>query len=646
MNVKKIMRIDKMEQEIIKYQKYDIFAGKIPINLHKFESISSYEGTCLTFIFYILMILFIFLNSPGDILWRLFPNVSQSYMNQDTTHEVNFGQGEFFFFFNVFNSKNEILKDESYIYTRLRIKTVFHDGKTNDSIKYFDINNCKKEDFANNTYVEDVKIQEKLIGNYYCPDFKDYTVSGSSLESYTNIGQVVIYPCYFNNTGERQCKKKEEIEEYIYENKLKLKIIYPVPIVKIMNISDPFYYKLNEDYFYLSNNLNNYRYINYGFDKIELITDKNIFVMDSEEKFEYEMNILNQDQRRIDDHDPRFFSLDFKSSFMLTTYKRVYLKLLDCLSTIGGFYPILFMVFEIFHSFFSQISILQYMMDKIFNINNPLNYTKRKKIDIDFSKLDQNEKKEKNKIPNGSSVWWKPRKKSLLDRSDMLFPQNKGLELRKFNIEDNEVPKTDKLANEFEVIDLRVKNQDIDDISENREIIDNSAAQSAKKEEEKDNNSVKEYYIQTLKNMRVKANITFETDFKAYFNWTKFFGYGKDTNSKKYKLKKLLDKIQEKVSDYFDYLNVIRCIDELTIIKSLIFEKHELPLISVMRIPTVDLGEDFDLEKFNIKFCNELEEKIKEEDMETGVEKLLTQEKNSTTAKRILKNLRDMSEGN
>lgn len=660
--MKKMIGIDKVEQEIKKYQKYDIFAGKIPINVHKIESISSYEGTCLTFVFYILMILYIFLNSPGDLVWRKLPSVSQSYMNQDVTHVVNFTDKEFFFYFNLFNGKNIKFDDDTYVYTKLRIKSYYHNETRETKNTYFDLHPCKEENLTR------LKPHERDVikGDYLCPNFKNFEIHGSSLENTTNLAQILVYPCYHdnldgNNRYKRKCKSQKEIESFIYNNMLKIKIMYPVPIVRTLNLDDPMSYKMKVDYFYLGNDLEKYRYVNYNFDKIELQTDTNLILSRTTSKFEYEMKSVSQDTRKTDSDDQRFFSIDLRSSFLLTTYKRVYLKLLDCLSIIGGFYPILFMLFEIFHSFFSQISILEFMIDKIFNINNPLDYKQKKKVQIDKIKLEQNNNNDKDKKnkPNGRASWWRGKTKSPLDRSDMLFGPSSSIELKNNfheneNIENNDkfIKKDNQIDDNNNVIDLRSKIHDFNDLSENRNIFSKKTDKNNKditesifkREKPEENVNIKDYYIQTLKNMRLKENIKFETEFKAYFNWTKIVGYGKNKDSKNYKLKKLLEKIQDKVEDYFDYLNVIRCIDELELIKSLIFDSHELPLISVMRIPIVDLGKDFDLDRFNLKSANHLEENIKDEDMQFGIEKLLSEGKNSSCSQKILRHLRNLDQ--
>ena len=119
-----------------KYQDQDIFAGKIPINLNKVESITSYEGMCLSFLFYIVMFFYIIFNSPGDIIWRRFPSVSQSNLNQHKTSNVDVASGDFFFFFNIFDKNNDVVDDDTHIYLKMRLNKItkkpvnyIHDGK-------------------------------------------------------------------------------------------------------------------------------------------------------------------------------------------------------------------------------------------------------------------------------------------------------------------------------------------------------------------------------------------------------------------------------------------------------------------------------------------------------------------------------------
>ena len=164
-------------------------------------------------------------------------------------------------------------------------------------------------------------------------------------------------------------------------------------------------------------------------------------------------------------------------------------------------------------------------------------------------KRSKNQKNQaKKKIPNEKSTWFKKEyRKSKLDMTDKLFPVgvSGNLEMKKFNIENNSIinDNDDKLNFESKIIDLRKGKSFDGEISEIRNILPEKIDNNGKKEldqiaKKDDNPDIKEYYIQTLKNMRVKANIKIETPFKAYFNWTKFFGYGKDTKSTNYKLKK------------------------------------------------------------------------------------------------------------
>jgi hypothetical protein len=157
----------------------------------------------------------------------------------------------------------------------------------------------------------------------------------------------------------------------------------------------------------------------------------------------------------------------------------------------------------------------------------------------------------------------------------------------------------------------------------------------------KENSNLKEFYTQSLLNMKIdnKMKLTFET--KIAFNYMKCFGFSKNKNSMRYKLNNLFYKFDYKISDYFDYLNVIRTMDEVELLKKLIFDKHELPLISVMRMPVIDLGPEFDIEKAkNLEAKNHFNEKITNEDMIVGVEKIMdSMHKNSS--KKILAYLRD-----
>ena len=471
----KTIGLDKMGKHIKKYRKYDIFAQKIPINLDKLESVPSCEGLFLTFIFYILMIFYFFMGSPGDIIWGLSPVISQTYMNQKNANEVEFGK-HFYFYFNLFDVNDTVFNDDTYLYKMIRLRTI--DNRNTSRIDhYFDINECNNSNL--NQTISDFKIDEKDRQKYFCPKFEKsengtntkIIISGSPNEDYTRFLQVLVYPCYHNNTdNKRNCKNDTEIEDLIADKKLKLKILYPMPIINLLNFSNPISSVMKEDYFYLPSDITNYRFVNYIFDKITIITESNWFTSDSNDTGTFEMKVISQDTRKITLDDPRFFSLDIKSSNFITTHKRTYMKLLDCLSNIGGFYPILFMIFQVFHSFFSQISTLEYIIQKIFNVNNPLKYQKKNKIEIDFSKYDN--QTQKRKIPNGS-FWWKRINKSRFDLSDMLSGIS-DLEMKNLNNENIIKENLDLNFNDpnKKIIDLRQSKVNFD-LSENRQILDN-----------------------------------------------------------------------------------------------------------------------------------------------------------------------------
>jgi len=650
-----------IRKEIEKYQNQDIFAGKIPINMNKIESITSYEGFILTIIFYIVMFFYIIFNSPGDIVWQNNPTVTQSFINQENTSNINFTRGDFFFYFNIFDKDNKKIEDDTYLYFKIRLNRLYRSedqkNNKNDPI-YYPMKNCTKND----TKKLKENIKEKIIKDYLCPDLKGFEINGSSYDDFENYGQVLIYPCYHNNTNNhRKCKNESEISRFIDDEKLKLKIYYPVPIVKVTSKDEPMVYQMKEDYFYLGKNLDRYRYVNYNFDKIELKTDKNLFYSGERMEYVYNMKVVSQDIRKIDIEDPKIFSLDFRSSFLLTTYVRVYLKLFDCISTIGGFYPILYTIFEIVNSFFSQTTTIQYMISNIFVVNNPLDYKEKKNIKFDFSNFEGCNNIRRNKVKNNNNnnkliSKDNSHKKSMIDKSDILLNSNSNI----FGADNSKNgsclfdPK-----NNVSVIDLRKKkkNEKIPEIelSENRNIFNERKNSNSKNKINNEDNelslnsnsnnnncSIKEFYIQSLLNMKEDNKMKLTLDVKKAFNWMKCFGFSKDKTSLKNKINTLLEKFQSKIEDYFDYLNVIRTMDELELLKKLIFEKHELPILAVLRMPIIDLGKEFNIEKAKLNAKNYSNESITDDDMINGIEKILEPGKYKITSQNILRYLRDI----
>ena len=241
-------------------------------------------------------------------------------------------------------------------------------------------------------------------------------------------------------------------------------------------------------------------------------------------------------------------------------------------------------------------------------------------------------------------MWWNRNKnKTRLIKSEMDFHKNFEMNI----INENNIPFENEIKDD--VVDLNRKIPHKPNDSEIRNLVQQDPSQLIRRDQSLKNdqikNDLKNYYTQIIKNLLDRGIIKLTSEFIWSFNYKQCCGYGKNKTSKHYKVNFLLEKLKNKIDDYFDYLNVIKCIDEFELVKNLVFDNHELPLISLMSIPTIDLGENFDLNKIDFKITNEEEKENNDYDTHEGVEKLIECGKREISQK-ILSCLRKLGENN
>jgi len=347
---------------------FDIYGKHFQLHIGGDYSINSGIGGFMTIVTSILMIIYIYLTG-SDIFFRSDPYTYQENQTLNASHALNFTNSEFRFYFNLFYGANRSsFVDPTY----LKIKLTSKFRKDNYTIKKnFDLKQCITENFKDVKQGDDESlILKRLVEkNYYCPNFTNFTLSGSWVEGQIEIGQIQVYPCN-NNTDNVICKSPEKINDFVLNNKIYISIYYPLSVVRLGDYQNPIIYDLKEDYYYIRD-LNRYNFYYYAFDKISLTTDSGILFNSESIQEGVSMKLISNDARIINDDDPCVFSIDFYSSFNLVKYKRYYIKILDIISAFGGMLQILTLFFHTILSVFHNLQTVQSMTDKLFIFEDP-----------------------------------------------------------------------------------------------------------------------------------------------------------------------------------------------------------------------------------------------------------------------------------
>jgi len=364
-------------------KKYDIYGNRFQLHFSGDYTISTKFGGFLSIITIILMIIYIFFDGC-DIFLRKDPRTYQENQTLNVSHALNFTNSEFRFYFNLFYGSNRSsFDDPSY----LKVKLISKLRKNNNILqKDFNLKKCTNKNFQNVKPTDNLLIFRRLVeNNYYCPDFNNFTLSGSWVEDLIESAQIQIYPCN-NKTDKINCKSFDQINDFVLKNKIYLSLYYPLSVVKLDDYQNPISYNLKEDYFYIRD-FTKYSFYYYDFDKILLTTDSGILYTSESDMEGVSMKLITNDERILNSDDPYIFSIDFYSSFNLIKYKRSYVKILDIFADFGGMMQIVTIFFQMIVSVFHTLHRIQFMTDKLFIFEDPFKIKNKHDEDFILKKL-------------------------------------------------------------------------------------------------------------------------------------------------------------------------------------------------------------------------------------------------------------------
>ena len=347
---------------------FDIYSKRISFFFNNNEKIGTIFGFIYT-IMYILISLAIFINYLVYAVKRKNAKIYDSTAYSKNIPEININPNILYFAFGLENPKtsNRFI-DESIYYPRIffleKIKVNGQFITTEKKELEYEI--CKEENFG-----EDYKnlLDKRELNNSYC--LKDYNLTLSGGYTYNQMTNIIIliYPCKNNTGNNRQCKSQEIIDSYIKRGifSIKLKDISLDP----HNYSFPVLPSLQNYDITIDSSIYKDFIIYYGITEIK--TDTGLF--NEREKTQKYLKLKNKFESFYLRNDLEYnngsevISVDLRIDQMIFTQKRIYQKIPEIFSIIGGYMQLLNIIFSLLSLLINNILPELKILNGIFDFN-------------------------------------------------------------------------------------------------------------------------------------------------------------------------------------------------------------------------------------------------------------------------------------
>jgi hypothetical protein len=439
---------------------------------------------------------------------------------------------------------------------------------------------CTIKDFPN---VSKKEFKESMLEHTLCSQDSNYNYSlyGYWTDDRVSILSIQVLECGgigykgFNNKHispqNKTCKSKEEIKNYIRNYGPNLNIFYNSHKFQLSNYKYPYEKFIKSDYKYVIDNLN--KVTDFFISEDFIRTDVGFLFEEHEKQIYYDLKEKNTDIRMIGDNNV-LLTFDIYSSNYKESYHRSYLKLFEIIGLIGGMLRILTIIFDPLNSILSKISITKEIINQLFiiddkkdylnkedlrnteNKNNPLN----PKNNFRFNPIEAFEKSNNNLILES-----KIRNKKIIKKNNFIRHDENNIEIN--NIENN----------------FGINN--IDNINGIREENEGNEIRNLKLTMEKK----LEFINKNFKKERI--NLKCKDYFRAFFNLK---------NKTFLKTDYLIYFLGSKMlTNYLEFKNLIKKINEVEIIKSIFFKDHQISLINYLNKPNIKNLSILDFKRYN-----------------------------------------------
>ena len=337
---------------------FDIYSKRISFFFNNNEKMGTYFGFFLT-ILYILLSLILFFTYLFLIIKRKSAQVYDSIEYSNDTPFIEINPTLFYFAFGLNNPfTNKRFIDESIYYPKIIfLEQNSIDGEFNlTKKKELEYEICQEKYFG-----EEFKhiFTDGELNNSYClKDFNLTLIGGYKYNRMSNI-RIMLYPCKNSTKNNNACKPQEIIDSYL--NKGYFSILMKNIGLNPSNYSEPIIPTLQNLY----TTLNQKFIVYYRITKIK--TDVGLFSENIEEK-KY-IQFQNKEDSFYIRNETEIITIDFELDEITHIQKRVYTKISNILSLVGGYMQLMNTIFSLLSIISSRLIPELKILNAIFNFN-------------------------------------------------------------------------------------------------------------------------------------------------------------------------------------------------------------------------------------------------------------------------------------
>ncbi len=422
---------------------------------------------------------------------------------------------------------------------------------------------CVSTDFSNDPIIQK-SFNDNNLRYGFCLENLNQTIGGSWGSFWNFYVNVTLEPCRNLTTNAQVCASEEEINTFIMGRQIQVSMYYEDMILTTTNNINPLTKYMKNDHHRIQ--LNTAKINEYFLQDVSVRTD-NGWLVPSKSNLSTQIftsrfqDFYNNNNQYTDKKVIGAISFNFFASEYTYEVLRSYLKIQDVLAQLGGILKVVFMAFEGFLYLVYSHKHEEILLRNFYNLKDPEKIKKNslKTVKNDFfakynikpTKINKNNRMNTNDQKKEEAINLNvPKGDSILNNSNQLFLNNNIIPnfQTKLNIEETQKYETEK-QNEF---------------INNKEVIE-----------------------------RVYTNL-FEKKKTATESMKVFFSYNEiifllfcpcltpnETKKKEIYFKSLV----EYTKKYSDGLSIIRSVNEMEKLKSIIFDEKQLALLNLVAQP-------------------------------------------------------------
>ena len=562
------------------YENYDIYSKRIGFFFNNKEKVGTFLGFLLTILYVFISLsffsLYLFLT-----INRRFVKVYDSTSYSKDIPFIDVNQSIFYFAFGIENpnTSNRFI-DETIYYPKIEF---IDRNKTNGEFetiqkKELEFEACQKEKFGKN--YEKFFVSGELNNSYCLKNFNLTLIGGYTYEKMSYL-RIRIYPCINNTNNNYHCKSQDIIDSYLKGSYFSIlaKDIGLDPT----NYSFPVISLLKNLYTTIDKSIFRELILYYGITEIK--TDIGLFSQNikTEKYFQFRDNIQSfyfRDDKEYYDG-KAMISVDFRLDDIIITQERIYTKITEILSIVGGYMQLINTVFTLLSILSKRLIPELKILNGIFNFN-----LKEKKMTMKIHSI-----KEFNTIVFKKSLYF-PSNKKLMNFNNKLSNNNASRNSLKVcykknsfnnNLSKNSLIGMDNNENNSSVVNI-VNNRKhnsllmIKEKEEKSNSLNNSSNSPIAQERKKNNDNIK-----TNNNSNANGNRNYIYRVGSFY--PKYISDKKDKNSSGNILKEFVYQINFNIFDYYCFRKLSKKRNDIELFRlGLSLYKKRMDIINVFTL--------------------------------------------------------------